>query len=50
MYTYIIGDVHGHYQTLLSLVAKLPQDAKLIFVGDLIDRGSQKYGSGEVYT
>ena len=38
---YIIGDVHGHYQALLTLVAKLPQDAKLIFVGDLIDRGSQ---------
>ncbi len=38
---YIIGDVHGNYHTLLALVAKLPQDATLIFVGDLIDRGSQ---------
>lgn len=38
---YVIGDVHGHYNTLLSLVEKLPKDAKLIFVGDLIDRGSQ---------
>jgi serine/threonine protein phosphatase 1 len=38
---YIIGDIHGEYQTLLALVAKLPQDAKLIFVGDLIDRGLQ---------
>jgi serine/threonine protein phosphatase 1 len=38
---YIIGDVHGHYDTLMQLVAKLPSDAKLIFVGDLIDRGSQ---------
>lgn len=38
---YIIGDVHGHYDTLMQLVAKLPQDAKLIFVGDLIDRGLQ---------
>ncbi|SFV54777.1 serine/threonine protein phosphatase [hydrothermal vent metagenome] len=36
---YIIGDVHGEYQTLLALVAKLPKDAKLVFVGDLIDRG-----------
>jgi serine/threonine protein phosphatase 1 len=26
---------------LLALVAKLPQDAKLIFIGDLIDRGLQ---------
>jgi len=38
---YVIGDVHGEYQTLLALVEKLPHDAKLFFVGDLIDRGSQ---------
>jgi len=38
---YIIGDVHGHSDTLLKLIAKLPEDAKLVFVGDLIDRGSQ---------
>ena len=38
---YIIGDVHGEYKTLLALVKKLPKDAKLIFVGDLISRGSQ---------
>ncbi|SFV61045.1 serine/threonine protein phosphatase [hydrothermal vent metagenome] len=37
--TYIIGDIHGEFDTLLALVAKLPKDAKLIFVGDLIDRG-----------
>ena len=36
---YVIGDVHGHYDTLMELVAKLPKDAKLVFVGDLIDRG-----------
>ena len=39
--TYIIGDVHGEYETLLSLVAKLPKNAEIIFVGDLIDRGAQ---------
>jgi len=38
---YVIGDIHGEYKTLLSLVAKLPKDAKLIFVGDYISRGSQ---------
>ena len=38
---YIIGDIHGEYQKLLDLVAKLPKEAKLIFVGDLIDRGLQ---------
>lgn len=36
---YIIGDVHGCYKTLMALVKKLPTDAKLVFVGDLIDRG-----------
>ncbi len=45
MNTYIIGDVHGQYNTLLALVAKLPKEAKLVFVGDLIDRG---YFSKEV--
>ncbi|MBU0632161.1 metallophosphoesterase [bacterium] len=38
---YVIGDVHGNYDTLLALVKKLPSDAKLIFVGDLIDRGDK---------
>ena len=36
---YVICDVHGHYDTLIKLVSKLPKDAKLVFVGDLIDRG-----------
>ncbi|CAM2814966.1 metallophosphoesterase [Helicobacter burdigaliensis] len=38
---YIIGDVHGCFDTLCALVEKLPKkwDSKLIFVGDLIDRG-----------
>jgi len=36
---YVIGDVHGNYNTLLELVSKIPINSKLIFVGDLIDRG-----------
>lgn len=36
---YVIGDVHGEYKTLVELVSELPSDAKLCFVGDLIDRG-----------
>jgi len=36
---YIIGDVHGYYDKLMRLVRKLPEDAALVFVGDLIDRG-----------
>lgn len=38
---YVIGDVHGEYEMLLALVAKLPKDANLIFVGDLINRGAK---------
>jgi len=38
---YIIGDVHGEYQMLLNLISKLPNGAKLIFVGDLINRGKE---------
>jgi len=38
---YIIGDVHAEYATLIALVNRLPKDARLIFVGDLISRGSQ---------
>lgn len=36
---YIIGDVHGCFDTLMALIAKLPKDAELVFVGDLVDRG-----------
>jgi len=37
--TYVIGDVHGCFNTLKKLIDKLPKDANLIFVGDLCDRG-----------
>lgn len=38
--TFVIGNVHGCYHTLLNLIQKLPSDAKLIFVGDLCDKGN----------
>ena len=38
---YIIGDVHGEFDMLMALVDKLPKDAKLIFVGDLLNRGAK---------
>ena len=38
--TFVIGDVHGCYYTLLNLVKKLPKNAELIFVGDLCDKGN----------
>lgn len=38
---YIIGDIHGCYKTLLALIEKLPnKNAKIAFVGDLVDRGA----------
>jgi len=37
----IVGDVHGEYRSLLNLVAKTPKGTEFIFVGDLVDRGSQ---------
>ncbi|CAA6821816.1 MAG: Serine/threonine protein phosphatase [uncultured Sulfurovum sp.] len=37
----VVGDVHGEYKALINLVAKTPKYSQLIFVGDLIDRGSQ---------
>lgn len=35
----VIGDVHGCYKTLIALLDKLPKDEKIVFTGDLIDRG-----------
>ncbi len=43
--TYIIGDIHGCFYTLQNLIARLPNDAEFIFVGDLCDKG---YFSKEV--
>ncbi len=37
---FVIGDVHGCYFTLQKLIAKLPEDAQIIFVGDLCDKGN----------
>jgi len=49
----IIGDIHGHYDQLRRLVTKMgydvptgkgfvhPEGRKLLFLGDLIDRGEQ---------
>ena len=45
--TFVIGDIHGCYKTLLAMLAKIspdPADDVLVFLGDYIDRGpdSQK--------
>lgn len=39
---YVIGDVHGCYDKMIQLVNKIESrdaDAKIIFVGDFVDRG-----------
>lgn len=36
---FCIGDVHGCFFTLEKLVKKLPNDARIIFTGDLCDKG-----------
>ncbi|MFW5800818.1 MAG: symmetrical bis(5'-nucleosyl)-tetraphosphatase [Spirochaeta sp.] len=44
MAEYIVGDVHGRLETLHKLCKKLgfsPNHDKLIFVGDLVNRGEQ---------
>lgn len=37
----VIGDIHGRFDLLCSLVDALPQDFGIICVGDLVDRGEQ---------
>lgn len=39
----VIGDVHGHYDTLISLLDAIApnSDDEIYFLGDLIDRGPQ---------
>jgi serine/threonine protein phosphatase 1 len=42
---YIISDVHGCYKTLLALIEQFPdkEKSKIVFVGDVIDRGKNSY-------
>jgi serine/threonine protein phosphatase 1 len=37
--TFVVSDVHGCYYTMRKLLEKLPENAEIIFVGDLCDRG-----------
>ena len=39
MSIYVIGDIHGCFDTFMALLKQLPKDAKIALVGDLIDRG-----------
>jgi len=39
MKAFIIGDIHGEFEKLMSLTADIPSDTLIYSVGDLIDRG-----------
>ena len=47
---YIIGDVHGCFNTLLKLIDQFPNKEKsqICFVGDVIDRGPYSYETVEL--
>lgn len=36
-----IGDIHGRFDKLQELLALLPEEGELVFLGDYIDRGPQ---------
>jgi bis(5'-nucleosyl)-tetraphosphatase (symmetrical) len=40
-----IGDVQGCLASLDALLAQLPQDARLVFVGDIVNRGPDSLGA-----
>jgi calcineurin-like phosphoesterase family protein len=47
MKTFVVGDIHGRCAQLLNLLDMLPRDPqsdKLVFLGDLIDRGADAPG------
>ena len=43
---WVVGDVHGYFQTMLELCERLAlnEDDWVVFLGDLIDRGPNSFG------
>ena len=39
MKTYAIGDVHGCFDTLEQLLQQIPNKSRLVFIGDIVNRG-----------
>ena len=39
--TFAIGDIHGCLPPLRGLIARIPEDETLVFLGDYIDRGPE---------
>src|SRR3977135_2879228 len=47
MPTYVVGDIHGRLQLLAQLIENVPWDVarnKIVFLGDMIDRGQDAPG------
>ena len=42
---YAVGDVQGCTPSLKALIKKLPEKSKMIFLGDLVNRGPDSLGS-----
>ncbi|WP_353427756.1 symmetrical bis(5'-nucleosyl)-tetraphosphatase [Polynucleobacter sp. MWH-UH19D] len=42
---YVVGDVQGCAPSLKALVKKLPKNSKMIFLGDLVNRGPDSLGA-----
>ncbi len=39
--TWVVGDIHGEYEKLRALLKHLPSKARLVFLGDYIDKGKR---------
>lgn len=46
--TYVITDIHGRLTELKSLLAQIPANARMVFLGDYVDRGSESRGVVEL--
>ena len=45
MKTYAIGDVHGCFDTLEQLLQQIPNKSRLVFIGDIVNRGPKSLES-----
>ncbi len=41
---YVLTDIHGCFEALMRLMLKRPDDARLVFLGDAVDRGPDPIG------
>ena len=46
--TAVITDIHGRLTELEALLAQIPAGARLVFLGDYVDRGTQSSEGADV--